>query len=47
MLKFNMVEVILEQFSHIVWFLDNGNNYKERGCVLFIAYQYVLCIIQR
>ena len=47
MLKFNMVEVILEQLNHFVWLLDNGNDYKEREYVFFNAYQYVLCTIWR
>ena len=32
MLKFNMVEVILEQLSYAVWLLDNSFYYKEIGC---------------
>ena len=47
MLKFNMVEVILEQLNHFVWLLDNGNDCKEKEYVLFNAYQYVLCTIWR
>ena len=38
MLKFNMVEVILEQLSHAVWLLDISNYNKESGCVSLSAY---------